>query len=143
MSVDGLDELNRKLEALENEPKTKLGAALMGGAFVLEGKIKISMGEQKSGRRYGKHIASAPGEAPAIDMGALVNSVASELLKEGDGKAEAQVFTNMEYAPHLEFGTAHIEARPFMRPAADKNETEISAAVARILNRLIKKAAEG
>jgi phage gpG-like protein len=81
-------------------------------ALSIEGRIKQSMAEPKSGRTYGGHVASAPGEAPAIDTGALANSIQVEL----DGLS-ATVGTNQESAPVLEFGGAHIAPRPFMEPA--------------------------
>jgi phage gpG-like protein len=87
-------------------------------AFEIEGKAKVSMAGEKSGRIYEvspgvAHQASAPGEAPAIDTGNLVNSIQTEMI----GKATAMVFTNTEYAYDLEFGAAHLAPRPFLQPA--------------------------
>jgi len=61
------------------------------------------------------HKASAPGEAPATDTGRLANSIQADI----QGK-NATVFTNVEYAPFLEFGTRTIEPRPFLFPALEK-----------------------
>lgn len=61
------------------------------------------------------HRASAPGESPAIDTGALVNSIQSRQL----GPMQWAVVAGTEYAKPLEYGTAKMAARPFMRPAAD------------------------
>jgi len=78
------------------------------------------MQEPKSGRIYYRggveHQASAPGEAPAIDMGALVNSIQTEMESELTGVT----FTNMEYAEVLELGGKRLAARPFLTPAAEK-----------------------
>ena len=60
-----------------------LAEAAMAGAFTVETFAKLSMGENKTGPMYDTHRASAPGEAPAIDTGALVNSILSELADEG------------------------------------------------------------
>ena len=141
-SVSGIEDLTRKLQALgEAAASENLGKAVMAGGVVLGGKIKVSMGAEKHGRRYGRHVASTKGEAPAIDMGALVNSIHTVLEEATPTTAKVQVFTNAEYGPALEFGTAHIEARPFMRPAADENEDEISNAAAAVLAQLIEEAA--
>lgn len=70
------------------------------------------MAEAKSGHIYGSHQASAPGEAPAIDTGVLVNSIQTEI----DGLT-AVVGTNQEYAPVLEFGGAKMAPRPFLASA--------------------------
>lgn len=140
--VEGMDELLRKLYNLEDSVAGEnLGKAMLAGGFVLEGVIKESMGQQKHGRQYGSHVASAPGEAPAIDLGALVNTIHTTLVSATPTQAEAQVSTNAEYGPALEFGSAHAAARPFMRPAADEHEDEVNGAAAATLKRLIDGAA--
>lgn len=98
--------------------------ALDDSAGMIEGEIKMSMRDGKHGRSYkvsksGKpHTASAPGEPPAIDTGALVNSITTESPSE----YVREVGTAMEYAQHLEFGTpgGKIAPRPFIRPAFTK-----------------------
>lgn len=94
-----------------------------------------SMQGPKSGREYARasgtmHQASAPGEAPAIDYGNLVNSLQVDFPSSWTGI----VFTNMDYAPVLEFGGARIQARPFMVPAAEKAWPGFIAAMTEILN---------
>jgi hypothetical protein len=102
---DKTPELLAKVEAAINR---WTGAA----AAYVEGQIKSSMAESKSGavyRRKGgeKHQASAPGESPAVDSGNLVNSVAIERAT-----LEARIGTPTEYARYLEDGTGRMEARP-------------------------------
>lgn len=83
----------------------------------IEAGVKIDMAQPKNGRWYkrGKksHRASAPGESPAVDTGALVSSINFEFVGAGSGI----VYTNQEYGPALEFGYAHMAARPFFGPA--------------------------
>ncbi len=64
---------------------------------------------------YKFHRASAPGEAPAIDLGHLSNSLRVKYT----GSMESAVYTNAEYAAALEFGRPErgLRARPYMRPA--------------------------
>lgn len=90
------------------------------GAQWTEGEVKRSMAEPKSGRVYAKkggqvHVSSAPGEAPAVDTGNYANAVFSEQ----DGQ-DAVVYTTVEYAVPLEFGSAKMESRPAFIPAAFK-----------------------
>ena len=77
------------------------------------------MSPPKSGREYkrGKrtHQASAPGEAPASDLGNLVNSV----VIIHDGLADWSDHVTAEYALALEIGTPKILPRPAMRPAVE------------------------
>ena len=72
-------------------------------------KMADHMAERKSGLVYAGHQASAPGEAPAIDTGHLINTLYAKRIKRGEWEAG----TTAEYGPHLEFGTTQMEARPF------------------------------
>jgi HK97 gp10 family phage protein len=81
---------------------------------------QLSMLEPKSGRIYMSHgrphQASAPGQAPAVDVGTLIGS----LEVDKSGPYEAYCYTRLDYAEYLEDGTRHMLPRPFMRPAARK-----------------------
>ena len=78
-----------------------------------------------TGRVYGKHQASSPGEAPATDTGSLAASISvvdvSKLTKE--------VVAGADYAEVLELGGVHMQARPFLSPAVEAVRTSFEAAV--------------
>lgn len=95
-------------------------------------RIVGSMGGAKSGRMYGTHQASAPGEAPAILFGQLSSSIDTELISATHGL----VFSSDEKAPLLEFGTTTIEPRPSFGPAAEEERPEYVAALTRALRGL-------
>jgi phage gpG-like protein len=76
-------------------------------AAEIETTIKVGMAASSS--------PSMPGSMPGVDTGALINSIQVE----EDGSDTTVVYTNQEYAPHLEYGTIHMAARPFMTPAAE------------------------
>lgn len=117
-------------EVLESLSGDQLGRAVMAGALLLETAIKLSMSAAShSGRKYGRHRASAPGETPAVDTGNLVNSIKSQLVESTDMTALANVGTGVEYAEWLEFGTSRMKPRPYMRPAIDNNENKIVEAI--------------
>jgi phage gpG-like protein len=71
--------------------------------------------------KHGKnrHVASAPGDPPAVDTGNLRGSISWEWVGRN-----ARVGTNVDYAPGLELGTlghgGHIAPRPFMRPSVER-----------------------
>jgi hypothetical protein len=92
---------------------------LSGIGFGIEAEAKLLITGPKSGldyRRRGRiHIASAPGEAPAVDTGFLINSIQTEVKSD----TETVVAIAAEYAEGLEFGTDDIAERPFVRPAID------------------------
>lgn len=94
---------------------------LMALALMAQGEAQKSiLRGRKSGRIYrrGKrtHQASAPGEAPANDLGFLANNIKAEL----ENKNTANLISNAPYSIHLEYGTRNMAARPFLRPAGDK-----------------------
>ena len=129
--VQGTAELRRALNRLQGaERRQAQQDGLEEGARIVESYAKTEMASGKSGETYTRgngrtHQASAPGEAPAIDYGNLVNSVQiSEVTPE-----RAIIGTGVEYAEHLEFGTSRMAPRPFLRPAVDEHEREIVAAI--------------
>lgn len=139
--VDGVEKLVAKLQQLGSEGDDALGDGLLAGAHIYEGLIKTSMTTARHGLTYrrGKksHVASAPGEAPAVDYGLVINSIGSE--REGN---DALIYTSAEISPHLEFGTARMQARPFMRPPMDEHRGKIMAAVEKTVTRKIEEMAE-
>jgi hypothetical protein len=62
------------------------------------------------------HRASAPGEAPATDTGALVNSI----YNESRGKYSRAIGSRLDYAYYLEFGTFKMAKRPSWIPAVER-----------------------
>jgi HK97 gp10 family phage protein len=64
-----------------------------------------------------------------------LNSIQTKLTKTTQTSAEVEVSAGTDYAGRLEFGTGKMAARPFMRPAMDKNEGKISEAVSVTLKR--------
>ena len=97
--------LDRLLAGLPVRTDTVIGKV----AHDAVAKMAEHMDEPKSGLVYGAHQASAPGEAPAVDTGALKSSLYAKRIR----NAVWEVGAGMEYAPHLEFGTTRMAARPY------------------------------
>lgn len=90
-------------------------------AYDVEGHAKTAIQTgPKTGRKYGKHQASAPGEAPATDTSNLVNSI--QTTSEIGPVIRSTVSVGAEYGPDLEFGTEDMAPRPFIGPAMDTVE---------------------
>jgi hypothetical protein len=86
------------------EAKMPLIMAAIGTEYA--NKVKLLMRDSPaSGRVYGKHRASAPGEPPAPDTGALLGSVTWRVAKKGRAW-RAEVGSNLKYAVYLEYGAA-------------------------------------
>lgn len=101
---------NTRAQALEI-----LGAAVGRKAQMLRNEIVETLSRPGSGKAYGKHVASAPGAPPAVDVGRLRQSITALKVE----PFRWRVGTNVQYALWLEFGTAHIAPRPFIRPAVE------------------------
>jgi|APGre2960657404_1045060.scaffolds.fasta_scaffold100092_2 HK97 gp10 family phage protein len=81
----------------------------------------------KSGRRYGSHTSSAPGQAPANWTGQLLKSIKVQKMK-----GISFVYITAKYAQFLEFGTSKMRARPFIIPAFIKTKKYIQDKLKRI-----------
>lgn len=105
--------------------------ALRQVAFKVAQEAVLSMSEPKTGRLYGEHRASAPGQAPAIDTGALVNSIyvatpsgnnppaGADVTLPDPKRDTVNVGPSVWYGAVLEFGIG-MAPRPFMRPAVNR-----------------------
>ena len=106
---------NRKQVISDIEAGTKMNARR--AALYAEAEIKRTLTGQRSGKEYivsatGKpHVASAPGEAPAVRSGDLRASITT--APSPTKKALYYVGSDKDYAPHLELGTKYMEPRPF------------------------------
>lgn len=106
-----------KLKALQGKLPHEVDKFLGELATTTEANAKDSMTGVKSGIAYGNHIASAPGEPPAVDTGLLRASIQAIRVHFGQMWV---VNAGTDYAEGLEFGTPTIAPRPFMLPAAEK-----------------------
>lgn len=128
-----------RLSAIAAELRPRVGQVVQGTCRRIEQRAKTSMTGAKHGRTYRKgaikgrskadrgstigykfHRASAPGEAPAVDTGVLMNSIRVQMTSDVEG----MVYTNTDYAPVLEFGGAKMAARPFLGPAGNAERGE-------------------
>ena len=132
--------------------RSKLTAGLRRAALWAEGEVKRSF-QPGTGRTYMrgkvKHVASVPGQPPAVDTGRLRASITHEVVTEGSktiarigtsaaeisGKRRDKRAKKVNYAKELEFGTRHKAARPFLRP--------ILARKAELLDQFVKGARKG
>ena len=127
----GIDELIRRVNSMADPAQARATRRRMlrAGIRVIERHTKNLMTGTRSGRAYtigGKtHIASAPGEPPAVDTGNLKNSL--RVLEVTDDYASFG--TSVDYAADLEFGSRRIAARPFLRPAAENSVGDVTAAM--------------
>lgn len=138
----------------EAELKRYLRERVEQAASYLEGKVKLKLTGQRSGRVYpvpgtgqvesveitdknGKrrkvrklvgarfYTASAPGEAPAVRFGDLRKTIRYKMILDRPGVIAAQVGSPLEYAIHLEFGTRKMAPRPFLFNTFDEEKENV------------------
>lgn len=78
------------------------------------GRLKIETAADLS--RLGLDIQNRARELCPVDTGRLRSSIRAVDGKDATG-VYVDVGTNVEYAPHVEFGTSRMPAQPYMRPA--------------------------
>ena len=134
------------LQRLDGDASGALKDGAMAGGMVIQTGMKrrITQGG-KTGQMYkrGKsrtHQASAPGEAPASDTGALANSIETRISKSSPDYAESETGPTVEYGGMLEYGTSRVKARPYARPTLDEDADLIQDAMRRALEHALKRA---
>jgi hypothetical protein len=119
----GLEGLaGRLLSAAEEKSKAEADAI----ADDIRAQMRASTGGRVYKRPGGRiHIASRPGNPPAVDYENLIKSI--DVVK--TGRASWRVQTDSPYAHRLEFGGGNIEARPVWRPTARKHQASFKSAM--------------
>lgn len=141
MSVEGLDEVLRKMHEVNDRVNDALQDGLMASAAMVQSAAVKSIARGvKSGRIYTKgritHQASAPGEAPATDTGALIRGF--QIEDAFINQNVVFVLNNSDHAEPLEFGTSKIAARPFLFPALEGSRKKIMKEIRSQIERALK-----
>ncbi len=126
IEIDGLAELKASLVGKQEVLEVSIQDAIEDTILDIRNTlVKAINSGPASGRVYKRynptrtHQASAPGEAPMTDTGALVSSIQFNIAP-----LVATVGSNLAYAWYLEFGTRRIAPRPIWVPTAtDAAET--------------------
>jgi HK97 gp10 family phage protein len=139
--MEGMEETLAALTKLGEEGKSQAVRAVSATAQKIRADaIKDIQRGRKTGIVYERaagnnlsqvHRASAPGESPATDTGALVSSI-----KAWEKGLTAEIGTEIKYGAALEFGTQRIKPRPFMRPALESNRDFFARQLQAAMDRL-------
>ncbi len=107
IETEGFNKFAATLQAASANVSKKVEQAVVTTAFALHSDLIERLSQIGTGIAYKRrgvtHIASAPGEPPAVDTGAYRSSWDVDTSKASQG--EAAVFTNDQRGPWLEFGT--------------------------------------
>ena len=114
--TDGTDPLIAAAEVLVNIMKDLLSQPGQGRLYVEEFRFSRALGRPiPIGVARPPHRASAPGQPPATDRGILRAAVGFD--RRGKNKVGIGVNRSGFFWFFLEFGTAFVMPRPFVRPA--------------------------
>jgi hypothetical protein len=108
--------------------------AVEGGVRAVLGKAERLLKEDilnrpGTGRQYGLHRASAPGQPPAPDIGNLrAQTNADPTLREEGDETVGQITADAAYAEALEKGTERIAARPFFGLLVSEHSDDLARA---------------
>jgi HK97 gp10 family phage protein len=137
--IIGDKEVIARLKKASADVKNNLANAITKGAFEVERTAKQSM--TGTGR---PHIASRPGQPPAVDTGKLrasITTVPAKVEPTGISTSLVGVRGGSEpdkknYGHYLEFGTSRIAKRPFLNPALDKQKSLIGKLIETAVRRI-------
>lgn len=131
--ITGDEEILKNLNKFSVDADKVISEAIRETAFKVQANAIRSLQTESVGRRYGKHIASAPGDPPNTDTGRLVGSISVRHEFQ-----VAWVFTNLDYGEWLEFGTTRIDPRPWLEPAALEQAADFRSALKKSLEKELR-----
>lgn len=147
VQISGMDRVQTAIRQFGQDVQDQVTAAIEATALETMTNVrKAIQGPPKTGREYrrgksGKivHRASAPGEAPATDTGALVSSTYFTKVD----AFTAAIGSRLAYAFHLEFGTRNMAKRPSWVPAAEKAAPRLQKRIERVIREATARAQKG
>ncbi len=147
VQISGMDRVQAAIRQFGQDVQDQVTAAIEATALETITTVrKAIQGPPKTGREYrrgkkGKivHRASAPGEAPATDTGALVSSTYFTKVD----PFTAAIGSRLAYAFHLEFGTRRMAKRPSWVPAAEKAAPRLQKRIERVIREAAARAQKG
>ena len=102
------------------------------GTVILRNSASDVLGKNGTGRVYGRHIASSPGQPPAPDTGNLRRNWREQSFVQANGlgrgiDVKLQLTSDVFYQTFLELGTRKMTARPHIERIKTKAAPEIAS----------------
>ena len=133
--ITGLEKVKNNLEKKQKMTKKLLAKGVAKSALLVESAVKNKVARgSRTGKIYGNHRASAPGEPPKTDTGNLVSSVSNNQTSD----FEYNVVAVADYAYELEYGSFKVAPRPFFMKSLRENEKKIVMLFSESLNKGMK-----
>lgn len=107
INVVGIKEATDFLKKKENQIEQKKDVGLSKAAIFVQGEVKASIAGQRA-----EHVS--------VDTGRFLNSVDFKV-----GTDDAIVYSDVEYADKLEYGTSKFPARMHFRNSKSRNQEQV------------------
>jgi len=101
ISIKNIDQFKKFMEEKQEKTKEAISQSVRYATLELQNQVKIS-------------IAQGTNAPVAVDTGRFLNSVDFEPIDSNSAK----VFTDIEYAKFIEYGTSKMQSRPHFRNTA-------------------------
>jgi Bacteriophage protein of unknown function (DUF646). len=129
---DFQDEMRRRSAMVHSN----LGRSVTNACYLVETTAKRGMTDtetdpEKAYSRQGgrkTHYASQEGAYPAVDTGALRQSITHDVEQDGS-TVVGRVGTNLVYGSYLETGTSKMSPRPWLKPSVEVNREKIHSMI--------------
>jgi HK97 gp10 family phage protein len=127
--ITGVDRHLQHLRRVDKAVRREVGKAVIAAAELVATEAVASItADWISGP---DHVPSNPGEPPNADTGRLHRAI--DVVRRDE--LTADVVSAAPYAADLEFGTARVAARPYLRPATAKKRGEAVTLVVQAVRR--------
>lgn len=128
----GARELEITVRGIVLQINARARSRAVRGVQILYNAAQVVLGQDGSGRTYGRHVASAPGQPPAPDTGNLRRNWRRRVFAAPNGKGlgitvRMSITSDMMYHDFLEKGTRYIAPRPFHNRIKTKARPKIVA----------------
>lgn len=111
MEIQGLEELQRDIEKLLKTKNEMKKVVKKNGAEL-----------QKTAMSYARHSASGGVFAKGYTTGHTRKNLQQNGVRLTDDGLTATISSTTDYAAYLEYGTRHMEAEPYVKPAYEKQK---------------------
>lgn len=141
-TVQGIDALTDRLSDVPKDMAKEIREAVNQSVLMVKDSALRSVRRHSAGKTYKRgnktHVASRPGDAPNSDGGNLIENIRVSTAKGNMLKGySAEVKAITPYAMRLEYGQGKLKARPFMRPALEKNKAKIRKLIIKAVKKSI------
>ena len=110
----------------------KIISRAVRGTVIMRNAAFQVLGQDGSGRRYGRHVASSPGSPPASDSGNLRRNWREQSFVQANGfghgvDVKLRLTSDTPYQKYLEHGTSRMAPRPHVERIKTKSYPELEA----------------